>query len=69
MPTIDPDTVSAPTVISVTDYGAIPNSGQDAVMAVGTMRKIFVLPYNAAEHSSPEMGIFLFSFVFKELSI
>ncbi|WP_437180052.1 hypothetical protein [Paenibacillus andongensis] len=24
---------------------------------------------NAAEHSSPEMGIFLFSFVFKEQSL
>ncbi|KQX68951.1 MULTISPECIES: right-handed parallel beta-helix repeat-containing protein [unclassified Paenibacillus] len=36
MPTIDPDAVSAPTVIRVTDYGAIPDSGQDAVMAVKT---------------------------------
>lgn len=33
------------------------------------MQKKFVLPYNAAEQSSPEMGIFLFSFVFKEQSL
>lgn len=36
MPFIDPNAVSTPTVIRVTDYGAIPNSGQDAVKAVRT---------------------------------